>query len=105
MSATEPHVQVSRYTVNCLPADTTQAYLWNLYVERNRDGTWSVTDGAMFLDASCDWHHSRRDAGWHTLAQGLSIAEAVAPHLTINGMTPADALARIARIDAEEADR
>lgn len=98
----EPTVEVTRYTVTSMPATATpDAYLWALRVEQKRDGTWSVSNGSEYLDTECGWHQTCHEAGTHSLDRALEIAKAVAPHLTINGMTAEEALARIARLDNE----
>jgi hypothetical protein len=98
----DPHVQATRYTVNCMPPDSApDAHLWALHVELGRDGYWSVTDGHQYLDHNSIWHHTRWEAGPLTLGNALAIAEATAPYLAVNGFTPDQALARIARLQAE----
>jgi hypothetical protein len=101
-----PVVQIARYTVNCMPADSSpDAHIFGIHVDRKRDGTWAVTDGHRYLDAEGEWSNP---LGYlspkyrHTLDAALALAKAAAPHIRINGLTPAEALARIARINAEE---
>ena len=101
-----PHVQATRYTVNCMPADAApDAHVFAIHVDRKRDDTWAVTDGHRYLDADGQWSDP---LGYlspkyrHSLVVALALAKAAAPHVRINGLTPADALARIARLNAEE---
>jgi hypothetical protein len=97
-----PHVQATRYTVNCMPADAApDAHVFALQVEMNRDGSWTVTDGCSYLAANGDWGEpmGRRLPEYrHDLDTALALATTAAPHVIVNGITPAGALARIARL-------
>nr|BEK68819.1 hypothetical protein KPHV_60460 [Kitasatospora purpeofusca] len=104
MTELRPFTRTTRYTVSCMPADATpDAHIWDLHVIADRDGYWQITDGARYLDAHAIWHDTRRESGQHTLGEALAIAEATAPHMLVNGLTPDQALARIARLDTEAA--
>ncbi|MFE1321632.1 hypothetical protein [Kitasatospora phosalacinea] len=97
----KPFTRPTRYTISCLPAGISpDARLWDLHVEVDRDGYWSITDGHRYLDINGIWHDTRREGGQHTLGEAIATAEAAAPHVTINGLTPAAALARIVELEA-----
>ncbi|MFF0409130.1 hypothetical protein ACFYUY_01675 [Kitasatospora sp. NPDC004745] len=105
MTDPEPRVQATRYTVNCMPPDSCpDAHAWALHVELGRDGYWSITNGHQYLDTCGIWHDTRWGAGPLTLGNALAIAEATAPHMSVNGFTPDTALERIARLQAEPAE-
>lgn len=127
MSAPEPRVQVTRYTVNCVPEDSSpDADVFAIVVEYKGNGLWAATryhrslgkDGTWSYgtewppdnpgsrepvgDIEWDEYHAARDR-WvadhrHNLDSALELAKAAAPHVRVNGMTPADALARIERL-------
>lgn len=115
MSAPEPIVQATRYTVNCLPEDSSpDAHVFELVVEYRGKDTWAVTrhhrslgrDGTWSYGPAIDAEHEGYEAarqewlGEHRfdLDEAIELAKAAAPLVTVNGLTPAAALARIARI-------
>lgn len=102
----EPVVQATRYTVNCVPADSApDAHVFALRIDRKNDGTWAVTDGRRYLDRDGKWGDISylHDQYRHDLDTALELAKQAAPHVVVNGLTPALALARIARLKAAEA--
>jgi hypothetical protein len=125
--ATEPIVQATRYTVNCLPEDSSpDANVFDLVVEYRGKDTWAVTrhhrslgrDGTWSYgpewpadapgsrepatDAEHEGYESARQEwlGEHRfdLDEAIELAKAAAPLVNVNGLTPETALARIARI-------
>ncbi|MFF7991739.1 hypothetical protein ACFZDG_18340 [Kitasatospora xanthocidica] len=126
----EPHVQATRYTVNCVPADSSpDAHVFEIAVEWRGGDRWAVTRHHKSLSSDGKWswgpdwpaddpgsrepkndaewaeYHAVRDA-WtashrHDLDTALKLAREAAPHVTVNGLTPAAALERITRLRAE----
>jgi hypothetical protein len=80
-----PTVRPSRYTVTCVPPDTSDdAHVWALYVEEQRDGRWVVTDGVCWLDGTLTFQDGPYDECLHDLD--------AAPQVIVNGRTVAEAL-------------
>ncbi len=106
MTTLKPVVQATRYTVSCMPEGAApDAHVFALHVERNLDGSWIVTDGWGYLAANGIWGDPmglRSPEYRHDLDTALRLAKAAAPNVIVNGMTPAGALARIAKIKAAE---
>lgn len=101
MTALEPRVQATRYTVTCMPREAApDAHVFAIHIDRKNDDTWAITDGHRYLDADGQWGHISylHDRYRHTLDRALQLAKQAAPKVTVNGMTPADALARIERL-------
>lgn len=109
MTDLTPVVQATRYTVNCVPAELTpDAHVFALQVNRKRDGLWVVTDGSSTLRADGTWSDEYGQHGYgaayrHDLNTALELAKQAAPKVIVNGLTPAQAIARIERINAQEA--
>ncbi len=124
---TDPVVQAVRYTVNAVPEDSSpDAHVFEITVERRRGGLWTAIRHHRYLgrdgtwthgpdwpvgnpgsrepvtDAECVGYHSAQEE-WladtrYDLETALKLAREAAPHVTVNGLTPAAALARIARL-------
>lgn len=121
MTITDPYVQPTAYTVNCLPEDAEDpdGHSFALTVGYCGDGAWGVfRSHARSLDADGVWswgyawaggdrepatdeewdsYHRGRDA-WlaarrFDLDTALRLAKEAAPHVTVNGHTVAEALA------------
>ena len=84
--------------IECIDSET-----WKLTVEYRGHGKWAVTRGRSCLgsDGRWDWEvrPSEREDEWlatHRLPLGeaLDLARKHAPHVTINGLTATEALAR-----------
>jgi hypothetical protein len=115
----EAEIRPTAYAVSCLPPDSINARHFTLKVEYRRDGKWVVTDRFEFLSRTGTWSmgYSWRDGSqepttdadydevsagqdawrvehWHDLDTALALAKQRAPHMTVNGHTVADALAR-----------
>lgn len=94
MTAPEPTVHPSRYTVTCVPPDTApDAHVWALYVEEKRDGSWVVTDGFCWLDGDLTFQDRPNPACCHDFDTALRLATEAAPKVVINGRTVEQALA------------
>jgi hypothetical protein len=107
MTDLKPVVQATRYTVNCMPEGAApDAHVFALHVDLQRDGSWVVHDGFQSLRADGTWSdeygpHGLGEGFRHTQGAALRLATEAAPHVRVNGMTPADALARIERLREE----
>lgn len=96
-------VTATRYTVSCVPDTVAQHYLWALTVEHRGKGTWAVMEGPFALGADGEFDYepspSSRDDAWlathrFDLDTALSLAREHAPAVNINGLLPADVIAR-----------
>lgn len=104
----EPRVQATRYTVNCMPEDAApDAHVFEITVEYRGADRWAVTRHEMCLGADGTWDfgvkpYDRGDdwlnAHRFDLNTALELAKQAAPNVTVNGLTPATALARIERL-------
>ncbi|OPC84170.1 hypothetical protein B4N89_27480 [Embleya scabrispora] len=101
---TEPTVRTTRHEVSLLPEGDINAYAFAVEVTRNRRGTWSVLNGGHCLADGAPGHP---DGGRchidHRYDEdtAIELAKRIAPHVTVMGLTVAEALARG---QAEEAD-
>jgi len=123
----EPRVQVTRYTVNCLPEDSSpDAHVFEVTIQYCGNDLWAVTrhhqslgvDGQWswgpqwpadnpgsrepLTDAEHDAYRAARDE-WttnhrHHLGTALRLAREAARHITVNGLTPVEALARLTQL-------
>ncbi|MFI8942696.1 hypothetical protein [Streptomyces syringium] len=91
----------TRYAVSCLPDDNIDANLFEITVEYRGANRWAVTRLGSCLGADGTWargvkEYDRGDdwlaAHRFDLETALRLAEAAAPHVTVNGFTVADAL-------------
>lgn len=104
----EPVVRPTRYTVNCMPEDAApDSHVFAIHLDRKRDGSWVVHDGFRSLNADGEWNGEHGINGYdaefrHDLETALRLAKEAAPNVRVNGLTPADALARIARLKESE---
>lgn len=99
---TEPRVQVAAYTVSLLPENhTPDSHIFDITVEYCGAGLWAVTRHSMCLGADGTWDFGVKpyDRGddWLTThrfteAEALRLAKQAAPHVTVNGVTAAQAL-------------
>jgi hypothetical protein len=103
VTAPTPTVRPVAYEVSCLPEDDVNARHFTLKVEYRGEGRWAVTDGFGCLGADGAWTYepspSSREDDWlathrFDLDTALKLAKEAAPHVTVNGWTVADALAR-----------
>ena len=99
----EPTVQPTRYEVSLLPEDDINASAFAITVEYRGGGWWAVTrmQSCLGIDGTCD--HGIKEYGcgqaWFDahrfdLDTALKLAKEAAPHITVNGYTVAEALAR-----------
>lgn len=96
------HVAVDRYTVNAMPEDAVQHYLWLITVERRRGtDSWAVCRHRMCLGRDGEWSwepsSSNRTDEWiaehrFPLQEALALAVKAAPLLTVGRLTAAMAL-------------
>ena len=100
---TEPGVRVTRYEVNALPESYGEAYHWAISVEYRGKDLWAVLHFGYCLGWDGDWDYepspSNREDDWlaaHRFDQETALALACehALKVTVNGLTPADILAR-----------
>ena len=98
----EPRVQVTAYTVNCLPEDTLDGHVFGINVEYRGRGRWAIVRLGRCLSADGEWDYemrpSEREDEWlatHRFDEetALKLAREAAPHVRVNGRTVADALA------------
>lgn len=96
-------IRVTRYAASCLPQDDVNADLFTLSIEERATGRWAVLRGGFCYDAEGNREYesipSERADEFkarfrHSLEDALEIARKVAPTMTVNGHTVADALAR-----------
>ncbi|MFG3287328.1 hypothetical protein ACGF3G_00700 [Streptomyces sp. NPDC048179] len=83
-------VSITRYTVSVFPADSKDHRYYALQVELKPRG-WVVTDGATYYGPDGAEEFSVSTA--HHFAdheEALTLAEGLAPHLTINRNTAAE---------------
>ncbi|PRX91929.1 hypothetical protein [Allonocardiopsis opalescens] len=106
----EVRVEPTRYTVSCLPEDFEGRDSWDLTVELRSPGQWAVCWRGECLSKSGRWSRERQPSArtdhWkrvyrHDLDTALALARKYAPRVTINGYTPAAALA----LEEAEADQ
>lgn len=99
----EPRVQVTSYTVSCLPEGTRH---WDLTVTYRGGGRWAVLDGThrLSVDSTWDWDYVPDEGRDEWLARhsfdldtALRLAKERAPHVVVNGITVEQALERFAR--------
>jgi len=97
-----PVARATTYTVSCLPEENGEAPMWNVTVEYRGRGLWAVTqrgtfslntDGTWDVDPHCrndddEWRADHRFA----FAEAMDAAKQAAPHVRVNGRTPADLL-------------
>lgn len=92
------------YTVTCLPEETPSGHAWNLTVEYRGRGLWAVVRNVhqnLGRTGTWDQASSDRDDAWiaehrFPLGEALELAKAAAPHVVVNGRTPAQVLAWLA---------
>lgn len=105
---------ITQYTVSALPEGHINYHLFSVTVDRlpQRDGSvmWAVRRMRYCLtaDGSWDWEHtpSGRTDEWlashrHDLETALRLAREAAAHITVNGLSVDDVLARTARRQSE----
>lgn len=95
MSAVEipdPTVAVTRYAVTCLPAGHRMTRHFTIQVEARGGGLWAVLHQGMEAGPSGAWR-PRGLGGRFKVTTALELAKRLAPDLTVNGHTVADALA------------
>jgi hypothetical protein len=102
-SMAEVTVEATTLTVNAVPADVPQAYLWELTVERRGPDSWAVCRMRECLGADGEWWFesipSERSDEWlrthrFDLSTAVRLARLEAPKVTVNGLSVADVLAR-----------
>jgi hypothetical protein len=93
-------VQPTAYRVSLLSEGDVNFKFYVLTVEYCQEGQWAVTNGDSCLGADGTWADGvvpyGRGAAWLTahrfdLDTALRLAQAAAPHVTVNGRTAADA--------------
>lgn len=111
MSGLTLYVQATRYTVNCVPADLVpDAHVFEIAVEWRGNDRWAVVRHGQCLDRKGRWSWeslpSSRTDEWlarhrFDFDTALELAKQAAPEVIVNGMTPAQAIARIERLNQE----
>lgn len=104
MTVPEPRVQPTGYTVSCLSYDDIDSEAFSIQVDYTGHGRWAVRlRGSRCLAADGQWEWepipSEREDDWLTahrfdLDTALRLAKEQAPHVTVNGITVQQALAR-----------
>lgn len=96
-------VEATTYTVNAVPDEVTQYYLWELTVEKRGPGQWAVLHQRFCLGSDGSWEYemrpSAREDDWlethrFDLSAALDLAQREAPKVTVNGITVAEVLRR-----------
>lgn len=97
-----PIARPTEYTITCLPEDNYDGHAWNITVEWRGAGLWAVKRNVHCLGRDGEWSHEHipgeREDEWlaehrFPLDEALRLAKEAAPHVIVNGMTPADLLA------------
>lgn len=97
---------ITEHTICALPEGNVNYWHYAIKVAYRGDGLWAVLNGGYCLGAGGDWDYepspSSRDEAWletHRFDEStaISLAEREAPHMTVNGFTVADVLARSER--------
>ncbi|MFJ3839429.1 hypothetical protein ACIPY6_28535 [Streptomyces sp. NPDC090054] len=98
--APEPTVTATRYEISLLPEGDVNRRTFLLYVEYRGQGLWAVHDGHGQYDADGEWCAGMSPAGpaenWFgvhrfSLHMALELAKQLAPGITVNGHTAAEA--------------
>jgi hypothetical protein len=101
---TEPYVRPTRYIVNLLPDADPHGHVFELAVEWRGDDRWAVLRHGRCLGINGEWDYelrpSEREDEWiaahrFDLATALRLAKEAAPGVMVNGLTAAQALARL----------
>jgi len=98
----EATVMATDYTVNCLPDDDVNSFVFQIRVQYRGDGRYAVIRGGdMCLGADGTWDHGVKEydrgddwlnAHRFDLDTALRLAKEQAPLVTVNGHTVSDAL-------------
>lgn len=97
-----PAARPTRYEVSVLPENDVNHHLYAITVEDRGGDRWAICWMGECLSAGGTWDYeprpSSRDDDWtdahrFTLGAALHLAEQAAPHVTVNGITAAQALA------------
>lgn len=100
---TEITVRPTEYTVSCFPEGHEDASSWDVKVEYRGPGSWAVTrfhrcygrrGQEVFEPSPSSRTDSFKKAYRFDLDTAMAIAKRVAPKVVVNGMTPAQVLAR-----------
>lgn len=106
--STEPRVEVTSYTVCCLPPDHIDEYHFRITVERRAPNQWAVMHNGYCLHTSGRWDYeplpSSRTDQWKKshrfdLETALKKARRMAPDVTVNGWTVEQVIAKAAARD------
>ncbi|WP_432053691.1 hypothetical protein [Streptomyces sp. bgisy022] len=100
------YATVTQYAVTLLPETDINSPLYEITVDYRGHGQWAVTRHRQCMNHAGGWDWepipSERDDDWLTthrfdLDTALRLAKEAAPHVTVNGITATEALARSAR--------
>ncbi|MER6601137.1 hypothetical protein [Streptomyces parvus] len=88
-------VTVTRIEVSLLPEGDINRKYYRLFVERTVRGTWTVHDGHGGYDIDGDWAPGLAVAHeFDDSDDAVVLAKRLAPNVTVNGLTAADAYRR-----------
>jgi hypothetical protein len=96
-------IQATTYHVSVLPESAPDSDMWDILVELRGHGRWSVRHFSKSLGRDGTWSYGPRDdedaTAWVVahrfgLDEALHLAAQHAPNITVNGVTPAQQLAR-----------
>ncbi|MEU8642301.1 hypothetical protein AB0C91_10325 [Streptomyces sp. NPDC048674] len=99
-----PYVRPTHYIVNLLPDTVPDADVFEISVEWRGDDRWAVLRHGRCLGTDGEWDYevrpSEREDDWlaehrFDVDTAIRLAKEKAPHVTVNGLTAADALARL----------
>jgi hypothetical protein len=102
--AEETWQRVTQHVVSAVPEGMSlDGWAWDVTVEWRGEGLWAVTQHGRCLGADGEWDYERqpssRTEAWKrthrfTEQEALRLAHEVAPTICINGLRPADLIAR-----------
>lgn len=99
------NTRITEVTVSAIPEDNINHHSYAITVQWRGGETYAVCDGAMALGTDGEWDYepspSGRDDEWiathrFTYDRAYQLAVEAAPHVTVNGFTVAETLARAA---------
>lgn len=104
MTAPIPIARVTEYTVSCLPQEHQLAPHLSLLVVERSPGRWAVLRNGYCYNAAGEKEYERSGTDRapefleefrHGKKAALALAKRIAPTLTVNGVTVADALTEV----------
>jgi hypothetical protein len=103
------HARITEVTVSAIPESSVNHSVYAVQVQWRGDDRYAVKRHSLVLGADGEWDYepmpSSREDDWITThrfgyEEALQRAVEAAPHVTVNGITVAESLARSARLAA-----